>query len=118
VGRGRATKVARILTYGSPAAAMLDSGLVVVPNLLGLTLADVLTIVRANLITLATSGDRAGVDVGAVVEQTPSAGTEVSPGSAVTVRFGDDPGDAGVREPRRPVPPVRHDSAAADLPLA
>jgi hypothetical protein len=101
--------VARQLKYASSSAAILDSGLVSVPNLIGRTLQDVLSTIARSLLTLVNSG-RDGV----VVEQDPAPGTEVSPGTAITVRFGEDPGDAGVREPRRPIPPLRHNTAAAE----
>lgn len=46
---------------------------------------------------------------GRITGQAPSAGEWLPPGGTVTVWFGDGPGSAGVREPRRPVPPVRRD---------
>ncbi|WP_283132867.1 PASTA domain-containing protein [Rhizohabitans arisaemae] len=43
---------------------------------------------------------------GRVVGQHPFPGTRVPRWSVVTVTLRDDPGNAGVREPRRPIPPA------------
>ena len=42
-----------------------------------------------------------------VIRQYPAAWENVPPGTAVTVWTDDDPDDEGVREPRRPNPPLR-----------
>jgi hypothetical protein len=59
---------------------------------------------------LALSADSGGV----VVDQVPKAGARRRPGSPITLWVSTDGGSAGMREPRRPVPPVR--SAQAELP--
>ncbi|MFF1612698.1 PASTA domain-containing protein [Amycolatopsis sp. NPDC058278] len=50
-----------------------------------------------------------------IAGQAPSAGEWLPPGGTVTVWFDDGPGSAGIREPRRPVPPVRSDDPEPGL---
>ena len=89
-----------------------------VPDVIGMSCSEATTILfGAGFVPLAhnAGGDPvplATVRSGRVTDQVPKAGVERRPGSSVTVWY--DQGDAGVREPRRPTPPLREASAEAD----
>ena len=91
-----------------------------VPDVIGLRCAEATAILfGAGFVPLAhnAGGDPvplATIRSGRVTDQVPKAGALRRPGSSVTVWHDD--GDSGVREPRRPSPPLRAAEAERDLP--
>jgi hypothetical protein len=91
---------------------------VVVPDLVGQAAPDAGELGRrAGLRVVGPDGDPGSLDEldGPVVRQRPEPGVVARRGADVMVWTSGPGGDAGVREPRRPVPPTRADEAAADV---
>jgi hypothetical protein len=90
-------------TSGLPPAS------VTVPDLLGLPAHAARDFAhRSQLIAVGPDPDAGALDSGVVVQQDPPPGAMVPRWSTVVVRTDrSGPGDAGVREPRRPGPPPR-----------
>ena len=93
-----------------------------VPDVIGMTCGEATAVLAgAGFIPLAhnAGGDPVPLTTvrsgGKVVDQVPKGGSRRRAGSSVTVWYSDG-GDAGVREPRRPSPPLRSDEASNDLP--
>ncbi len=85
----------------------VDTG---VPDLLGLTTLEARRVgLRAGLCVVGPDGDSRSLSQlhGPVIRQHPEAGTIFDLRAEVTVWTSDPGGDAGVREPRRPIPPTR-----------
>ncbi|HEX3788315.1 MAG TPA: PASTA domain-containing protein [Pseudonocardiaceae bacterium] len=114
MGSGK-TKLARRLNYSRPPADL--AGLNLVPDLTGLSLAEARKAVPAALVisssTEEPSTGESSTDEGTVVDQHPEPGAWLPAASTVTVRLSGDDGQAGVREPRRPLPPTRTNRARA-----
>lgn len=76
----------------------------VVPDVIGMSLADARQLLSANaLVGVAVNPQGLATD-GVVVDQTPESGAKVPPGSEVKLWLARGDGGSGVREPRRPVP--------------
>lgn len=92
------------------ASDIARSGTVVVPDIVGLTWEDAHQALRdAGLVAISPDPDGPPLPVAGslgyvVVDQKPTAGTTVTPGSPVALWIDGGPGSAGVREPRRPRP--------------
>lgn len=90
---------------------------VVVPDLYGLT-AEEAGKAGGNAGVVVSASGEGSVPLrqreGTVISQRPSAGSQVLFGSPLVVVLTGRGGSAGVREPRRPYPPVREEQAVAD----
>ena len=91
---------------------------VVVPDLRGLTAPEAGRMGQlAGVRVVGPTGDAPWLNQleGTVIGQHPEAGSGVARHSEVTVWTSGPGGDAGVREPRRPLPPTLDNHAALDL---
>jgi hypothetical protein len=93
----------------------------VVPDVVGMSFDDAReAVMRARLVPVDAQPDDAPLvpadwRSAIVVRQYPDAGTKLRAGSQVKLWVERGGGSAGVREPRRPVPPVREASAEVDI---
>lgn len=98
-----------------------EDGTVEVPNVIGLAVSDARAMLgEVGLIAVGSNPSKrpkalAADAVGVVTDQVPYAGAHRRPGSLVTLWIDAGGGSAGVREPRRPVPPRSAASAERDL---
>ncbi len=93
--------------------------MVVVPSLVGRSIFDALELLEeAGLYSwpLDLPAQQEDRDELVVLDQEPAAGEPASLHSVVVLHVGRGPGDAGVREPRRPTPPLHTLSGTADEP--
>jgi hypothetical protein len=91
---------------------------VVVPDLRGLTAFEAGQVGRlAGLRMVGPDGDSLSLNRlhGQVIDQRPEVGGVVAVHAEVTVWTSGSGGDAGVREPRRPIPPTQENHSAVDL---
>jgi hypothetical protein len=104
-----------------PQEARRRRGTVPVPDVLGLAFDDARDVlVRVGLVPVQADPDAAPLQPGqwhssVVVRQYPDSGTRLRAGSPVKLWVERGGGTAGVREPRRPTPPVREASGEVDL---
>jgi len=94
------------------------SARVVVPDLRGLTATEAMRIGMAGFVMVVCPNPNFGSArnlQGTVVRQRPEAGAAVERYAEIAVWSSGRGDDAGVREPRRPLPPVRQHQAAVDL---
>jgi hypothetical protein len=117
---------ARMMGRGRAKAKQQRAGAVVVPDLLGLTALEAGQVgMRVGLLVVGPEpdfpllGDLPFASLsdlqGTVIRQRPEAGAAFERHAQVMVWTSGPGGEAGVREPRRPFPPVRENRAAVDL---
>jgi hypothetical protein len=96
------------------AARDLASGLVTVPDVVGLTSVEARQVLEASRLVALQYRGSGSLTSGTVTDQTPQAGARRRAQSSVTLWIEDGGGSAGSREPRRPKPSPQ--SKVAELP--